>query len=863
MRRGPRRVRALRLGLVALVVGASAATGVTAPAVAERPQPVTPRAAVAGDAWSQTKSMQREFIAADGTSTAISDPNTGGAWQVTVNADHTQNLRGRERVGITWSGAQPSAGRANDPFGPGGVNQEYPVVVLQCRGTGDAITPETCWTSSFAQRSQVSKSGSDAGWTEDLHAGAAAKEKVSSSNGTVPDAATCPTIDRTGLLYTRVVPFVAANGTVFPACDAKTMPPEAAADAALPANEMYAFTDAAGGGSVQFEVRTDVENESLGCSKATACSIVVIPIVGLSCDTASTDDASKLSVTEKSCRRTGQFLPGSSNFTSIGVDQAASPLLWWSESNWRNRFVIPVTFGDPPDTCDILDPRAPTGFYGSELMAQAALQWAPAYCLNKKRFKFQHNQMPDQAGFSLMASGGGAAALVSSKYEATGDPVGYAPVALTGFGIGYIIDKPDNAGEFTDLRLNARLLAKLITQSYTGSSFGAGHPGMEQNPWTINRDPEFVALNPGLTDEAMEAGAALLSLSNSSDVIRQLTEYLASDKDAMAFVKGKADPWGMRVNPSYRKIKLPRDEWPLLDDYVPTGGTECKANNPSTYFNDLAAPVSTLRKIAEALLDAWPNVQTRCDTDLSVDPPIYKLGRTERQHYGHRLMLGVVSLGDAQRYGLRTAGLETRKGRYVTPTTESLTAAVKLAEPTGGRGPFEMDMAELRKAGNAYPGTMLVYTAARLQNLDKEDAAKVAQFIRTATSEGQRPGSGNGQLPGGFVPIRKSGATKALYDRAQSVARAIEQQKVPAAPPEAGSATVTPGAPEAVPAGEPAAAAPAAGPAAAAPEALTMPPTKAVSSEWSGRLLPVLLVLGLVFSVVSAVSRVVVLRSRR
>lgn len=851
-----------RLVLVALVVGASASTGVTAPATADRPQPVTPRAVAAGDAWSRTQSMERELVAADGTTTAISDPATGKPWQVTVTADHTRNLRGRERVGITWSGAQPSGGRANDPFGPGGMNQEYPVVVLQCRGIGDAVKPETCWTSSFGQRSQVSRSASDATWTEDLHALAADTAKVTSAVGDVPGADKCPNVDRTGLLYTRLVPFVSAKGQVFPACDAKTMPPEAASDAALPANEIAAYTDGDGKGSVQFEVRTDVENESLGCNKQVACSIVVIPIVGISCEAGSTAVEKDLTVVERSCRRTGQFAPGSSNITNVGADQAVSPALWWAQSNWRNRFVIPVTFGDPPDTCDILDSRAPTGFYGSELLAQAALQWAPAYCLNKKRFKFQHNQMPDQAGFSLMASGGGAAALVSSEYEAEGDPVGYAPVALTGFGIGYIIDRPGNAGEYTNLRLNARLLAKLLTQSYTGSSFGAAHPGMEQNPWAITKDPEFIALNPGLTNEALEAGATLLSLSNSSDVIRQVTAYVASDKAATDFVKGKADPWGMRVNPSYRKIKLPREEWPLLDDFVPKAGTECKAKNPSTYFNDLAAPVSTLRKIAEALLDAWPNVQTRCDTDLSVTPPIYKLGRTERQHYGDRFMLGIVSLGDAQRYGLRTAGLETRAGRYVAPSTETMSAAVKVAQPKGRRGPFEMDMAELRKAGDAYPGTMVVYTAARLQNLAAEDAAKVAQFIRIATTEGQHAGSGNGQLPGGFVPISDTGATRPLFDRAQAVARAIEKQKVPAAPAEAGPATVNPGTAAAAPVGDPAAAAPAAGPA-GAPEAVTMPPTQAVSSQWSGRLLPVLLLLGLVFAVVSAVSRVVLFRSRR
>ena len=157
--------------------------------------------------------------------------------------------------------------------------------------------------------------------------------------------------------------------------------------------------------------------------------------------------------------------------------------LWWSASNWRNRFVVPITFGPPPNVCDILDSRAPTGFYGSELLAQAALQWSPAYCLNKKRFKFQLNQMPDAAGWHLMASGGGSAALVSSEHH------GAAPTRSAtrrrpspASRIGYVVDKPDNTGEYTQLRLNARLLAKLMTLSYAGSDLRRAAPGHGGQP---------------------------------------------------------------------------------------------------------------------------------------------------------------------------------------------------------------------------------------------------------------------------------------------------------------------------------------------------------------------------------------------
>ena len=41
--------------------------------------------------------------------------------------------------------------------------------------------------------------------------------------------------------------------------------------------------------------------------------------------------------------------------------------------------------------------------------------------------------MSDEAGFNLMETGGGAAAVVSSEHERRGDdPVAYAPTAVTG-----------------------------------------------------------------------------------------------------------------------------------------------------------------------------------------------------------------------------------------------------------------------------------------------------------------------------------------------------------------------------------------------------------------------------------------------
>ena len=862
MTRSVRRVLALVAAVTMCAVGALAGTV----AHADPSSGGTSMAMATGahdSSWTGTKTLTRTFTNADGST--FSFPSH----KVTVKVDRTENLRSRERVKISWNGAQPSAARAANPYGENGLLQEYPVVIMECRGVDNPklpkkkqLSPETCWSGSVVERSQITRSPADATWVHDLYATPAEKERLTGMTP-FPAVGTCPAADIPGL-YTHLTPYLSAKGKTFPACDSSHMPPEAGVGAAFPPNEIAAFTDKNGKGQVQFEVRTSTENESLGCSHTVPCSIVVIPIAGLSCD----QPANPPTPADLACRKGGQFLPGSSNFANNGVDQSVSPSLWWSPSNWRNRFSIPITFGLPPDVCDVLDPRPPTGFYGSELLSEAALQWAPAYCLNKKRFKFQMNAMSDIAGWNLMESGGGPAAEVSSAHKkSSSDPVGFAPTAVTGFSIGYVIDKPNNQGEYTDLKLDARLLAKLITQSYLGSDLGTGHPGIGKNPWSILSDPEFQRLNPGLSTNDTEAASTLLSLSIPSDVVEQLTDYIAHDKAAMAWVDGKPDPWGMRVDPAYKGLKLPRSEWPLLDTYIPKTQSECRQKHPAVYFNQLAAPVSTLSTISEAILDSWPEVQTRCDFDLSTKT--WKLGRIDPQNYGSRFMLGLVSLGDVSRYGLRSAALETKPGTFVAPSDASLAAAVRVAKQKHRYQPFTMDMKDLR-SGNAYPGAMIVYTAAKLANLDQADADKVAQFIRVSSTEGQRSGSGNGELPGGFLPIRKSGVTHQLYVSAQSVAAAVAAQKVPKSPsggqphsgPHSTGPQQSPSGTSDLPSDAPTDAAPSTAPSsqpsklppsdiAAAP----MPPTSSIQSRISKGLIPALLLLGLLGLGVSAASR--------
>ena len=827
------------------------------------------------DGWSSTRELTRHYFGKDGQ--PLTDHRT-----VTVSADKHTDLQARERIHLTWSGAHPTGGRAANPFGVGGLSQEYPVLILECRGLDDPslpadqqLSPDTCWTSSFFQRS-ISKPKSNAVWLQDAQNSDADRRQVA---GIDPDKVPASCSVGTTQYY-HITPFRGADGTFYAGCDANDMPPAASAESAEPTNETAAFTGTNGKGLADFEVRTNLENEALGCSATTACSVVVIPIMGIDCVDASSAD----------CNDTGAFPPGSSNYDNLGVSMAVSPSLWWSPSNWNNRFSIPLTFAPPPNTCSLGTSGDPVPFYGSELLSQAALQWAPAYCLNPDRFNWQANTMPDDQAVDLVKNDQAVAAQPAGRV-ADDEQIAYAPTAVTGWGIAFDIDRPANKGQQMTLNLNARLLAKLLTESYPGSILARDRPGLADNPLSMNLDPEFRKLNPGLDNVRFsEAASTLLALSTGSDIMGELTAYMAADPEAMAFINGKPDPWGMKVNPAYQDISLPVTTWPLLDTWYPKHtGQECLDQNPAPYLPKVAAPVSNLRLIATAMLLNWPNVNTLCVKDFSTG--LWKLGRIAQQGIGNRFMLGLVTLGDAARYNLTVAHLQAAPGSFVAPTTDGIAKAIGTATQPAPLKPFEIDQAKIRKSKAAYPGAMVVYTAAKARDLDPDAAAEVSQFIDVALSEGQVPGRGNGKLPAGYVPLTDSGSTADLYDAGRKASATILAQKgmkeiaVPddttsgstdpsTDPGTVGSGSGTGDLPSVVPgsgvdalpgnapgvAGTPAAGAPLPGGKVPVTETPVVN-TAAVSAGLGGGLLPVLLLVGLGAGLVSAVARLT-LRAR-
>ncbi|MBO0846997.1 MAG: hypothetical protein J2P22_16450, partial [Nocardioides sp.] len=729
-----------------------------------------------GDSWSATEPLQRTFFDAGG------ETSTSNCFRLSVDK-HT-DLQDHERITVRWSGAHVTAGRSINPYGETGLPQEYPVLLMECRGVdpkdyksgtvpsgAEQVSADTCWTNTYVQRSSSAIPGQGI-WEQDASNG----DNTDHIQGLDPSK--IPTTCNVNASFDyAITPFVAADGKVYPGCSAQAMPPEATVNSVSIPNEVYAFTNTDGTGTFPFEVRTALENQSLGCSSKVPCTLEVIPIDGINCDNRDPNAA---------CNQTGGLPPGGVN-PGIAPQDAVAPAFWFSASNWDRRVPVPLSFSPPPTVCTIARAGKPVPFYGSELLDQAALQWIPAYCLNRNRFNWQDNVMPDDAAFALMQSRQAAAAEVSAR-GADDSGIGYAPTAATGWAIAFDIDKPNNAGQQVSIKLNALLLAKLLTESYPGSTaVAAAHPGFSHNPLSLNLDPDFYKLNPGLdTSRWSEAAATLLATSTSSHVMNQLTSYIAADPKAMAFIDGKPEhdgPYSMRVNPAYEGMKLPVDTWPQLDTWQNT-----KTSNPCLlaqgaktmppYMPLIANPMTGMQLVAQALLFNWPNVETACAGAGTQNDP-YQLSRVAPQGMGSRFMLGLVTLGDAERYGLTTAKLQAAPGHYVAADSAGITAALALANPTTKMRPFDLTQAEIRRSKKAYPGSMLVYTAAKTYGLSPSTAQHVAQFIRVSSTEGQMPGRGNGRLAAGYVPIRNAGVTRALYLQAQQVARAVAAQKAP------------------------------------------------------------------------------------
>lgn len=324
-----------------------------------------------GWAFSKTVRVDREHVDEDGT-TAVA----GSTYDVTVKVSRTKDLRGRQEVRVAWSGARPTGGVVLDGTSVEAKDQEFPVVVLQCRGVDtsrtppsgqERLSPETCWTQTSTERYLASSSQTPA-WRVDADETDEHRAAIVGAPSPLPRECSGLSVPVTA----RWLPLRAADGTVYPGgpdpavgCVASAPESNDVGDVGLPSNTVYGRTGTDGRGEVEFPLWTRSENATLGCSATVACSLVVVPVAGLSCDAwghrldapqlqssdAPLTEAQKRSA-DASCRKDGSYAPGEPRDATHGTDPEArvwidgTPDPWGMQVNREYRGVRLASLDD-------------------------------------------------------------------------------------------------------------------------------------------------------------------------------------------------------------------------------------------------------------------------------------------------------------------------------------------------------------------------------------------------------------------------------------------------------------------------------------------------------------------------------------
>ncbi|MEU6539280.1 hypothetical protein [Streptomyces sp. NPDC047000] len=555
----------------------------------------------------------------------------------------------------------------------------------------------------------------------------------------------------------------------------------------------FARTGADGTGREYFEVQTANEAPHLGCglpvtrngvTRPRSCWLVIVPQGRLDLDGTPYADHSQVN--------------------------AGSPV---SSTNWRNRIAVPLQFNSVGANCALgAKERATTG---SELAADAMTSWQAALCPAGKVYGYTELGEPDTRA-RLTSDGSAGLAFTTRALGAdagTTAPSGtttYAPVALSGTVIGFTIERRPKAGAPDDVRARAgtkvesidltpRLVAKLLTESYRNSPWGAvvgdktatGYGWARNNPAGLASDPEFISLNPEFAylsvAETPATDTDLLTSLGHTDSARALWQWIVSDKAARQFLAGVPDDWGMRVNPYYGTTAdlnpsgfafAPDtvDDYPKSDPWctVPPG-TDAPAEAKQC-MTDFHPYVENLH--SGALHTRRADTLWKSSWDALANPPAYK--STGPQTVGSRFVVTVTDAASAARYGLQTARLRNAAGSFTAPTAAALTAA---AQSAAGK-----DLAEITPAGaaakSAYPLAQLVYAAVRPGALKADARKDYAALLTYAAGAGQVSGADPGRLPAGYAPLSAS-----LRERTARAANALLHYTGPATGSGSGGAT--------------------------------------------------------------------------
>ena len=632
-------------------------------------------------------------------SSAVTKSGSGEFKDLEVTVGQTRNLV-NQVIRVSWQGGRPT----KPDFGPLGVNY---LQIMQCwGGTAEDGPP----------RQQCVYGAQKAG-----NGGQNTNSRQMSTAGLID-----PLEDRyddyrvDDLSY---IPFVSWTGKTTTGNKSEFF------DRYTSNESNHVRTRGDGTGEDFFEVQTGVESPGLGCGQtregdSPLCWLVVIPRGDIEVD-------------------------GSKRGLTFAEGLDTSPLL---ASNWQHRIVFPLEFQPVGAACSISGSETP--LLGSDRVIEAITRWQPAWCADDLG-NFSYTVLSDlesreklkteQPGLNFISYG-------VPEQEAPRDIV-YAPVTLSGLTIAFNVESQSSTlapepvrlrdgQRLGDIKMTPRLLAKLLTQSYRYDAVPVTKK-VEKNPFDISQDPDFLKFNPQFEGLRFPGLGHIVTTLGETDSARLVWDWIWADAEARAWIRGKADPWGMVVNPSYERQSYQRSDFPRSD-------------NTCVTYSDRTVPLCTFDLFPfGGDLYAASRAASRGDSlssgtwDPAALPPGYK--RTPPQDPGRRAMVVISDSPLTTRFSLTPALLRNAAGEFVAPTVEAIRAAAAKAKPTGVPGIVQPDPSQ--KVPGAYPLTSFTYAATAPGALSEEAARAYAGALEYIADDGQVLGDSLGQLPFGYAPL--------------------------------------------------------------------------------------------------------------
>ncbi|MET8622472.1 hypothetical protein ABZW30_01705 [Kitasatospora sp. NPDC004669] len=656
-----------------------------------------------------------------------------------VTVAQTKNLV-NQVVHVSWKGFTPSTAKNGDLWsnGPGSrleLQPYYQVRVYQCRGTDPKVTD--CYDSTLYNADPAS--GFD--------------QKTPVGYSTAPD---------------------------------------------FPTNMVLAVTGADGSGFADIELFTADQSPTLGCDDKHPCSLVVEPNYGG--DTLGFTDTTRKGVVNCENHTLDSALDMPSNGRLEGALNKWTKFKTGEECSWGRRAVVPLEFAPTAKACP--DQHAAFRVSGLEPAKRAMEQWQAGLCQGNEPMSLTYGfaNGDAQARSDFLSGAQDMALTARPDTQAPPRPYVYAPVAASGISVAFLVDDPAAGRQITDMRLNARLMAKLLTQSYSG---GGGVASVRGNPNCIFADPEFLKLNPLPPESKLSWPASCTYQDFSptvfggiSDLTYQLTSWIASDPDAVRFLDGEPDPWGMHVDTYYLRPTFsgyPVDSFVRQDSSGIDGAKEDFNQHVKQYeWNPIA---TGLKDVLRRMLWRQPNcINSQPESDgshLACLP----------QALGHRKLISIMDSGQAKAYSLPEAQLLNPAGGFAPPDGPGFQAAVAdmtVDQASGVQSlPYGTSDTAFSRDQKAYPLTSVQYAMLPTRDVAADKVAAMSTFMRAVTTTGQVYGHEPGHLAPGFLALtaaQRTQAADAISHLEAQDAKLPGNQAAPPNPPATGGDGSTPAA---------------------------------------------------------------------